>query len=135
MIDQDLLAELVGLNTAAGDRVRLGNANQGEAFPVIVVRRSGGSRPRTLSGKGLFERCEFAVHVLTREYATAYPVANAIVDHFHGTRNTRGFSGLMGTTCVKSCRCIRFPSDESEIDGDKVTRWIAMGFLFMFSEV
>lgn len=135
MIDQDFLEELAGLGTAAGDRVRLGNANQADEFPVIVVRRSGGSRPRVMNGKALFERSEFAVHVLTREYSTAYPVANAILNHLHGTRTARGFTGLMGATSVKSCRCIRFPSDESEVDGDKVVRWVAMAFLFMHSEV
>lgn len=133
-IDKDFIAFLVALATAAGDRVHLGNAEQGEPKPVVVVRRTGGQRPRTLSGRALFERSEYAVHVLCDDYADAYPVAAAILDRLAGTRTTPVFVGTMGQTSIKSTRCTRHPSDQSEIDGDKVIRWVEMGFQFMHSE-
>jgi hypothetical protein len=131
MIDQDLIEFLKGLATAAGNRVYLGNAPQGAQLPVIVIRRTGGITPTTQSGLRLFERSQFAVHVLTNEYATAYPVANAVKDALAGTRSVPAFVGQMGSTPIKTTRLIRSPSDESEIDGDKVIRWVAMEFLFM----
>lgn len=134
MIDQDLIAYLKALSTAAGERVRLGNAQQKETLPVIVIRRTGGQTPGTLGGRRLFERSQFAVHIFTNEYATAYPVANAIKDALAGTRSVPAFRGTMGTTSIKSTSLIRSPSDESEIDGDKVIRWVAMEFLFMHAE-
>ena len=127
MIDQDLIANIVTLQTEALDRVYLGNAPQDTAMPFIVVRRTGGEQPRTLGGISLFERSEFQINVIADNYADAYPAANTIRDAF------KNYSGLLGSTSVKSARCTLFPVDQSEIDGDRVTRWVALSFLFMHS--
>lgn len=129
MIDTDLRTHLVELDTAAGVKVYTGNANQGTARPFVVIRRATGDQPLTLGGVGLFQRAQFDVNVITENYTDAYPIANAIREALHG------FRGALGTTDVKSCRCISFPSDQSEIDGDRVIRWVQSSFLFVYSEV
>jgi hypothetical protein len=127
MIDQDLVAYLAALGTAASTRVYLGNAIQNKDFPLVVVRRTGGSQPKVLGGTALFERSEFSVNVFAETYAEAYPIANTIRDEL------KNYRGALGSTSVASSRCTLFPTDQSEIDGDKVTRWVAMSFLFMHS--
>jgi hypothetical protein len=37
----------------------------------------------------------------------------------------------MGTTVIHVSKCTLFPTDQSEIEGDKVTRWVALAFYFM----
>jgi hypothetical protein len=125
MIDQDLVAYLKLLGTAAGTRVHLGNAPQDTPFPFVVIRRTGGNTPKTLGNVSLFSRAQFSINVIAKEYADAYPIANTIKDSLHG------FSGTMETTSVKSSRCTAEPADGSEIDGDKVTRWLTQDFLIV----
>src|SRR5688572_24531735 len=125
MIDQDLVAHIASLDTAAGSRVHLGNAPQNTALPVIVIRRTGGSTPKTLGNVSLFARAQFSINVIANEYADAYPIANAIKDSLHG------FRGAMGDSSVQSSRCVSEPSDGSEIDGDKVTRWLTQDYLIV----
>jgi hypothetical protein len=125
MIDQDLVAHIAALETAAGARVHLGNAPQNTTFPFVVIRRTGGNTPLTLGGISLFSRANFSINVIAKEYADAYPIANAIKDSLHG------FRGVMGDTTVRSSRCVSEPSDGSEIDGDKVTRWLTQDYLIV----
>lgn len=131
MIDTDLVRHLEELGTAAGNRVYTGNAPQGGIFPFIVLRRSSGDQRLTLGGTRLFEHAQFEVHVIADEYPVAYPIANAIKNELHGFRSVLGGTG---GTDVKSCRCVSFPADQSEIDGDKVVRWVQASFLFVYSE-
>lgn len=132
MIDNDLPEHIVELDTKAGTKVYTGNAPQGALRPFVVIRRTTGERPLTLNSVGLFQRAQFDVHVITEDYVDAYPIANAIRDALHGFR---GLLGGTGGTEVQSCRCTSFPSDQSEIDGDRVTRWVQLSFLFVYSEV
>lgn len=125
MIDQDLVAYLAALGTAAGTRVHIGNAPQDTAYPFIVIRRTGGNTPKTLGNISLFARAQFSINVIAKEYADAYPIANAIKDQLHG------FRGVMGSTTVSSSRCVSDPADGSEIDGDKVTRWLSQDYLIV----
>lgn len=130
MIDQSLVAHIVSLATAAGARVHLGNAPQDTAFPFVVIRRTGGTTPKTLGGVSLFSRAAFSINVIGKEYSDAYPIANSIRASLHG------FTGNMGSapvTAVQSSRCLAEPSDGSEIEGDKVTRWLTMDFLIVHS--
>lgn len=131
MIDTDLLEHMRGLNTAAGKKIFVGNAPQEVRKPFVVIRRSLGEQPITLNGTRLFERAQFDVHVIADEYPDAYPIANAIKTSLHGYRNTLGGTG---GTDVKSCRCVSFPSDQSEIDGDQEIRWVQASYLFVFME-
>ena len=125
MIDQDLVAFVAGLDTAAGSRVHIGNAPQDTTYPFVVIRRTGGNTPLTLGSVSLFSRSQFSVNVIAKEYADAYPIANAIKAGLHG------FRGLMGSTTVQSSRCLADPADGSEIDGDKVTRWLSQDYLIV----
>jgi len=109
MIDQDLVAYIVALDTDASTRVYTGNAPQNATYPLIVVRRTGGSHPRTMWAP-LFERSEFAVHIITDNYAEAYPIANEIRDAL------KEFRGKMENTEVVSAKCTLFPTDQSEIE-------------------
>ena len=127
MIDQDLVAYLAALGTAASTRVYLGNAIQDKEFPLIVVRRTGGSQPKVLGGAPLFERSEFSVNVFADNYSDAYPIENTIRDEL------KNYIGGLGSTTIVSSKCTLFPIDQSEIEGDKVTRWVALNFLFMHS--
>jgi hypothetical protein len=127
MIDQDLVAYVQGLSTAAGNRVHLGNAPQETAFPFVVIRRTGGNTPQTLGGISLFSRGQFSINVIAKDYPGAYPTANAINVALHG------FRGTMGSTTVQSSRCVSEPADGSEVDGDKVTRWLTQDFLIVYS--
>lgn len=125
MIDQDLIAYVAGLGTPAASRVHLGNAPQDTLYPFVVIRRTGGSTPQTLGGVSLFARAQFSINVIAKEYADAYPTANAIHQSLHGYR------GTMGATEVQSARSLSEPSDGSEIDGDKVTRWLTQDVLIV----
>lgn len=125
MIDQDLVAYLAALGTAAGTRVHIGNAPQDSAYPFIVIRRTGGNTPQTLGAISLFARAQFSINVIAKEYSDAYPTANAIKTALHG------FRGAMGSTTVQSSRCVSDPADGSEIDGDKVTRWLSQEYLIV----
>lgn len=127
MIDQDFVAALAALGTGASTRVYLGTAPQENSYPLVVVRRTGGSQPKSLRGTPLFERSEFSVNVFSNNYADAYPIANSIRDAY------KHYTGAMGGTSIVSSRCTLFPTDQSEIEGDKVTRWVALSFLFMHS--
>jgi hypothetical protein len=131
MIDQDFAQHLVELNTGAGEKIYTGNAPQGASRPFVVIRRSAGEQPFTLGGIKLFQRAQFDVSVMAENYIDAYPIANAIKDELHVFR---GLLGGTGGTDIKSCRCVSFPSDQSEIDGDKVIRWVQSTFLFVYSE-
>jgi hypothetical protein len=131
MIDTDFRTHLIELGTAAGQKVYTGNSPQGSTKPLIVIRRASGDQPLTLGGSALFQRATFDVNVLTDDYATVYPIANAIRQALHGFR---GLLGGTGGTDVKSCRCTSFPSDQSEIDGDRVIRWVQSSYLFVYSE-
>lgn len=126
MIDQDLVAYIAGLGTPAGTRVHLGNAPQDTAYPFIVIRRTGGNTPLTLGSVSLFSRGQFSVNVIAKEYADAYPAANSIKTALHG------FRGTMGSTPVQSSRCVSDPADGSEIDGDKVTRWLSQDYVIVY---
>jgi hypothetical protein len=125
MIDQDLVTFLAGLGTAASARVHIGNAPQDTAYPFIVIRRTGGNTPQTLGPVSLFSRAQFSINVIAKEYSDAYPTANAIKTALHG------FRGTMGSTAVQSSRCVSDPADGSEIDGDKVTRWLSQDYLIV----
>lgn len=128
MIDTDLRQFLISLNTAAGSRVFVGNAPaNGGVRPLVVMRRTGGSQPRTLDRTPLFERTNIGFDVLTNDYPTAYPIALAIRETLDA------FEGLIGTTRVHSARCISFPNDQSVVEGDLVIRWVAQEFLFVHS--
>ncbi len=131
MIDTDLIRHLEQLGTEARSQVYTGNAPEGVRNPFIVLRRSAGNQPITLGGTKLFERAQFDVHVIADEYPMAYPISNAIKNELHGFR---GVLGGTGGADVKSCRCVSFPADQSEIDGDKVVRWIQASYLFVYSE-
>lgn len=131
MIDTDLKEHLEELDTAAGSKVYTGNASQDVIKPFIVIRRSSGDQPLTLGGTTLFQRATFDVNVLADEYPDAYSIANTIREALHGFR---GLLGGTGGTDVKSCRCVSFPSDQSEIDGDRVIRWVQSSYLFVYSE-
>lgn len=125
MIDQDLVQFVKDLATAAGSRVHLGDS-QGSAKPFVVIRRTGGNTPKTLGGVSLFSRGQFSVNVIAVDYTDAYPISNAIKDALHG------FTGTIGSTAVQSARCLSEPSDGSEVDGDKVTRWLTQDFLIVY---
>jgi hypothetical protein len=131
MIDTDLRQHLIELDTDVGNGVYIGSAPQGVSRKFVVIRRSAGEQPLTLAGIGLFQRAQFDVSVITDEYPSAYPVANSIRNALHGFR---GYLGGTGGTDVKSCRCVSFPSDQSEIDGDRVTRWVQSTYLFVYLE-
>lgn len=131
MIDTNLRQHLIELDTQAGNEVYIGNAGQAAKKPFIVIRRSAGEQPITLGGARLFQRAQFDVNVITDDYPKAYPIANAILNAFHGFRAVLGGTG---GTDVKSCRCVSFPSDQSEIDGDRVIRWVQSTYLFVYSE-
>lgn len=129
MLDTDLRQFVIDLATAAGARVYVGNAPQANApLPIVVMRRTGGSQPRTLDRTALFERTQIGFDVLTNDYPTAYPIAFAIREALDA------FEGLIGTTRVHSARCISFPNDQSVVDGDLVIRWVAQEFLFVHSQ-
>lgn len=133
MIDQDLVAFIVALGTGAADRVYTGNAPQGTLHPFVVVRRTGGTTPLTLGGRSLFARSQYAAHVIHKGkeesgaggYNDALPIALTIQSNLHG------FRGAMGSTTVQSARCLQEPVDASEIDGDKVIRWLQSEFLIV----
>lgn len=125
MIDQDLVAFVIALNTSAGSRVHLGNAPQGADEPFVVIRRTGGTQPQTLGGVKLFSRAQFSINTIANVYSQAYPAANAIHAALHGYR------GSMGDTEVQIARAISEPADGSEIDGDKVIRWLTQDVLIV----
>lgn len=124
MIDTDLRAFIIALNTAAGDRVFVGNADGSATRPFVVIRRTGGAQRITLGGDKLFQTSNFSVDVITNNYPSAYPVSEAIQVALHG------FRGLLGATVVQLCKCTGFPRDESEVDGDLVTRWVSSDYSF-----
>jgi hypothetical protein len=128
MIDTDVRQFIIDLNTAAGARVYVGNAPQVAVRPLVVMRRTGGSQPRTLSGAPLFERTQLGFDVLTNDYPIAYEISMAIRVALDG------FLGLIGTTRIQSSRCTAFPNDQSIVEGDLVIRWVAQEFLFVHSE-
>jgi hypothetical protein len=124
MIDTDLRTYIIGLGTAAGDRVFIGSVDATATRPLVIIRRTGGSQRKTLSGVSLFRVSTFAIDVITNQYPHAYPVSEAILTALHG------FKGLLGSTVVQLAKCIEFPSDQSEVDGDLVTRWVASQYQF-----
>lgn len=132
MIDEDLVAYVKALGTAAGTRVHLGNAPQDAVKPFIVIRRTGGTTPKTLGGVSLFARAQFSINVVGKGkesdgsggYQTAMPVANTICDAMKSFTQ-----GLIGSTTVEGIRVLSEPADGSEIDGDKVTRWLTQEVL------
>ena len=128
MIDQDLLADLQQLQTAAGSRVYFDTVPQNVALPAIVLRRTGGERPRTTNGVALFERSTFEINVVGRDHPQTYGVARAVRDRLDG------FRGLMGATRIRDARCISFPDHQSEVIGDSATRLATAAFKFMHSE-
>lgn len=126
MIDQDLVAHLKALGTAAGDRVHIDTLQQDTQLPAIAFRHSGGGNtPRTLGGVSLFTRANIDIEVLAKRQEDAYPVAIAIKNSLHG------FLGTMGTTAVQSSRCVSDPSNISAVDGDKVFRGLIASFLIV----
>ena len=126
MIDQDLLAHIVALDTDAGARVHIDTVPQETQFPVIAFRRSGGSNtPMTLDGIKLFTRTNIDVEVLAKRQEDAYPVALAVRDSLHG------YVGAMGSTQVQSSRCISEPSNISAVEGDKVFRGLVASYLIV----
>jgi hypothetical protein len=128
MIDTDLLAFVVSMNTAAGNRVHLESPPQEDNLPLVVLRRAGGEQPGTTQGRRLWERSTIEVNVLGKSHSQSYPIMAAIRDALHG------FKGLIGTTQVHESRCISFPDHITEIDGDNRRRWITAQFRFLHSE-
>lgn len=126
MIDQDLLAHLKALSTAAGQRVHIDTAPQETDFPVVVIRHTGGGNtPKTLSGSLLFTRSNIDVEVLAKRQEDAYPVAIAIKNSLHG------YIGTMGGSILQSSRCISEPSNISTIDGDNVFRGLIASYFIV----
>jgi len=128
MIDQELVTYIKALGTDAGTRVRTGNVLQEDAYPTVVVTRTGGNEPRTLGGTSLFSRGNFTISVITDQYANAYATAWAI----NGA--LKSYLGSMGTTHIHSSRCLATPSDQSLIDGDRIVRFVSQDFLFVYLE-
>lgn len=128
MIDQNLKSFLVDLATAAAARIYTGNAPQNTPLPFVVLRRTSGNTPRTLSGAALNSRAQFSVDVLGANYTDVTAIANAIHEALDG------FKGLIGTSRVMGARCVSEPADLSEIDGDQVYRRFNQEFLFVYSE-
>lgn len=131
MIDTDLINHIAELDTAAGEKVYTGNAPQNVPMPYVVIRRASGDQRLTLGGAKLFLRDQFDIHVFADSYSDAYPIANAIKSELHGFRSLLGGTG---GTDIKSCRCVSFPQDQSEIDGDLVIRWVQSSYQFVYSE-
>src|ERR1043165_3304094 len=126
MIDQDLLAHLKSLGTAAGVRVHIDTAPEDTQLPVICFRHSGGgSTPKTLDGVSLFTRANIDIEVLAKRQEDAYPVAITVMDDLHG------YVGAMGSTMVASSRCVSEPSNISAVDGDKVFRGLVSSYLIV----
>lgn len=131
MIDIDLRTHLMELETQAGNRVFIGNAQQGALKPHIVVNRVTGQQPKTLGGRRLFSRLEVNVNVMADDYPDAYPTALSIKDELDG------FVGLLGGTSgtqIQSCTCTNHPADQGLVDGDKVIRWVQATYRFVYSE-
>ena len=128
MIDTDLLAFVIAMDTGAGSRVNLESPSQVDVMPLVVLRRSGGELPATTEGRSLWERSTFEVNVLGASHEQSYPIMSAIRSTLHG------FKGVMGTTRVHDCRCVSFPDHITEIDGDSRRRWITAQFRFLHSE-
>lgn len=127
VVDSDLVAFIIALNTDAGSRVHLGNPPQDVTYPAVVIRNAGGRQRLTTQGTPLFKNPTYSIHVLhhglkpagTGGYADALPIAWAIRDALQALR------GTMGSTNVAATRVIADPRDISETtDGDKVTRWL-----------
>lgn len=131
MIDTDLRAHLIELDTPAGSRVYIGNALQGASKPNIVVSRVTGQQPRTLGGRKLFSRLEVNVNVMADDYPDAYPTALAVKEELDGFY---GFLGSTSGTHIQSCICISHPADQGLVDGDKVIRWVQATYRFVYSE-
>jgi hypothetical protein len=126
MIDQDLLAHLKELGTAAGTRVFIDTLEQGTTLPAIAFRHpGGGNTPKTLANVSLFTRANIDIEVLAKRQEDAYPVAIAIKDSLHGYR------GSMGSSDVQSSRCVSDPSNISTVDGDKVFRGLIASYLIV----
>jgi hypothetical protein len=128
MIDTDLLAHIISMNTGAGSRVHLESPPQEDLLPLVVLRRSGGDQPNTTTGRKLWERSGFEINVLGQSHSQSYPIMAAIRAQLHG------FKGMIGTTRVHECRCVSFPDHITEIDGDNRRRWITSQFRFLHSE-
>jgi hypothetical protein len=128
MIDRDLLTDLQQLQTAAGPRVYFDTVPQTVTLPAIVIRRSGGERPRTLGGIRLFERSVFEIAALGSDHPQTYAIANAVRDHLDGYR------GVIGSTRIRDARCIAYPDHTSEVTGDAVTRIATATYKFMHSQ-
>jgi hypothetical protein len=128
VIDQALVTYIKALGTDAGTRVRTGNVLQEDAYPVVVVTRTGGTEPRTLGGTALFARGNYTFSVITDQYTNAYSTAQAI------NAALKSYTGMMGSTQIQSSRCLATPSDQSVVDGDRVIRFVAQDFLFVYLE-
>lgn len=126
MIDQDLLAHLKALATAAGVRVHIDTVPQDTTLPAIAFRHSGGGNtPKTLGNVSLFTRANIDIEVLAQRQDDAYPIAVAVKNSLHGYR------GTMGSSDVQSSRCVSDPSNISAVDGDKVFRGLIASYLIV----
>ena len=128
MIDTDLLAFVVNLNTAAGNRVHMESPAQEDNLPLVVLRRAGGDQPSTTTRIRLWQRSTFEVNVLGQSHTQSYPIMTQV------RAALDGFKGTIGTTRVHDCRCSSFPDHITEIDGDNRRRWITAQFRFLHSE-
>ena len=136
MIDENLRTRLVDLATAASARIYTGTAPQQPAFPLVVLRRNGGSTPQTLRGVPLFSRANVTLSCIGKNYAESISLANAIRDALtaNGGKVVMASSPAGTDTTVLSCRCTSEPTDISEADGDLVLRGISQEFLFVYLE-
>lgn len=130
--DAELVAWVTGLNTGANS-VHMSSAGQNKSYPLIVIRRTGGTTPRTTNGKNLWTRTFYEFHVLhsgKRDdgqggYGAAMAIALQLKAGIHGFRGAIGNVTIMGAVCQSE------PVDASEADGDRITRWIQLSFLMV----
>ncbi len=127
MIDEDLIAYLQGLGTAAGTRVHLAVMPQEIIYPAVAVRRSSGSVDRGLGGEAIMGRGVWSIDVYGRDFVSMF----AVSDDIRGALD--GYRGHMGTTRVMSAS-LQNHSDFSEEDGDRKLRHLVHDFLIVHSE-
>lgn len=129
MIDTDLVAFMMGA-TDAGDSVHTSEIPQGAPLPALVIRRIGGTDPKTLGNRRLFGRAIYmlvCVGLETREIGNIPEQIKTRLD---------SLPGLMGTaTSVKHCRCLSGPNDISAVDGDLKLAAFAQEFSFMYRDL
>lgn len=133
-LQSDFIQYLIALNTAAAARVHDEQVPQGLALPFVATALLTNTKPKVLSGRGLFSRSTLRLAVFGRSATERESIISSVSSDLATKTVTYPAGFTLGTTAIKSVNVSRSSDEVSLTDGDNLIKGAALDLSFMYQE-